>query len=170
MATYAVAAIIDAIAGVIANAVEGNIFAAGVTQEVTDPIPLVVPLADDFTEVGMPMVTCALGEWHPILEPGNERYGNSNPLQVLCAVWRPRVPLGQNVALLYADRDAIVDAFIAHTKAGSIVPELQAAIMAGGPGIVPRSVPRVGDSQRSFLTLPFTVNVTINRTVVPQPA
>lgn len=169
-ATYAVAAIIDAVAGVIAGAVAGNIFAAGVTQEVTDPSPLVVPLADDFTEVGLPIVTCALGGWHPTLAPGLERYGNSNPLEVLCAVWRPRVPLGENVALLYGDRDAIVDAFIDHTKAGLVVPELQTAILAGGPGIVPRSLPRIGESQRPFLTLPFTVNVTINRTVVPQPA
>lgn len=165
-ATYSIAAIIDACAQVIAGAIDGHVFAAGVTPAVTTATPAVVPIADDFTEGGLPIVLCTLGTWHPALQPGNERYGASDPLQVLCAVWRPRKPLGEVVALLLADRDRIVDAWIAHSKAGLVVAELQAAILAGGPGLVPQ----VDGSGREFLTLPFTVNVTINRTVVPEPA
>lgn len=159
------AGIVDGAARVIAGAIAGHIFAAGVTQAVTDPTPLVVPIADDFTEGGLPAVTCAMGEWSPLLQPGNERLH----LTILGAVWRPRLPLGDNVAALYADRDAIADAWIAHTKEYLVEATLQSAILAGGPGIVPRSL---GDaaSPRQFLTLPFTVNVVCNRTVVPQPA
>lgn len=173
-ATFSLAAVIDSVAKVIATAVDGYVFAAGVTEVVTGGAPMVVPLADGFDEVGTPMVTCALGPWKPVLQPGNERYGNTNPLEILCAVWRPRMPLGDNVVALYADRDAIVDAVIGHTKAFGHVGELQAAILAGGPGIVPRALPRSlareGAGDRLFLTLPFTVNVHLNRTVVPQPA
>jgi hypothetical protein len=169
MTTAFASALVDACARVIADAVSGHIFAAGVTESVTDAQPLVVPLADDFTEVGLPMVTCAMGAWSPALQPGNERYGRENPFRVLCAVWRPRVPLGDNVNALYGDRDAIADAFIAHTKAYLAETMLQAAILAGGPGIVPRSLGDPVNPSR-FLTLPFTVNVTTNRTVVPQPA
>lgn len=163
------ASIVDACARVIADVIGGHVFAAGVTAAVTGAQPLVVPLADDFTEGGLPAVTCALGEWVPRLSPGLERYGTDNPLRILVVVWRARLPLGDNVAALYADRDAIADAWIAHTKAYLVEPTLQAAILAGGPGIVPRSL---GDpaSPRNFLTLPFTVNVSLNRTVVPQPA
>lgn len=85
---------------------------------------------------------------------------------MLCAVWRPRKPLAEAVALLLADRDRIVNAWIDHTKAGVVVAELQAAVLAGGPGLVPQ----VDQAGREFLTLPFTVNVTLNRSVVPQPA
>lgn len=157
--------LIDTAARVISEAIDGHIFAAGVTQAVTDLVPLVVPLADDFTEAGMPAVTVALGPWDPTLQPGNERLH----VTLLCAVWRPRVPLGVNTAALYADRDAIADAWIAHTKAFGVEPALQSTILSGGPGIVPRSVP-AGDRDRIFLTLPFSINCTFNRTVVPQPA
>ena len=165
MATYSIAAVLDACAKVNAGAIDGHVFAAGVTPDVVTSTPTVVPIADDFTEVGFPIVLCTLGAWHPALLPGLERYGNSDPLQILCSVWRPRFPLAEAVQALLADRDAIVDAWIAHTKAGLVVPELQAAVLAGGPGLVPQ---KVGDGQ--FLTLPFTVNVTLNRSVSPQPA
>jgi hypothetical protein len=158
-------AIVDGCARVIAGAIDGHVFAAGVTQSVTDAAPAVVPLADDFSEGGGPFVTCAAGPWEPLLQPGNERLH----LTIVAAVWRPRVGLGDNVNLLYADRDAIADAWIAHAKAYLTEVTLQSAILAGGPGIVPRSL---GDPQspRMFLTLPFTVNVVCNRTVVAQPA
>jgi len=161
--------IVDAVSRVIADAIDGHIFGAGVTESVMDAQPLVVPLADDFTEGGLPAVTCAMGAWSPIVGAGNERYGASNPFRILCAVWRPRVPLGDNVAALYLDRDRIADAFIAHSKAYLAEATLQAAMLGGGPGIVPRSL---GDptNPRRFLTLPFTVNVSTNRTIVPQPA
>jgi hypothetical protein len=158
-------AIVDGCARVIADVIGGHVFAAGVTTSVTSVAPEVVPLADDFTEVGLPAVTCAVGPWTPLLQPGNERLH----IEILAVIWRPRVPLGDNVAALYADRDAIADAWIAHTKAYITEATLQSAILAGGPGIVPRSL---GDPQapRMFLTLPFSVNVVCNRPVVPQPA
>jgi hypothetical protein len=122
IATYSTAAIIDAIGQVLADAIDGHyVFGSGMTQEVTDVQPYVVPLADDFLEVGLPAITCALGPWKPALEPGNERYGKLNPLEVHCAVWRSRVPLGENVTSLYGDRDKIIDSFIAHSKAYLVV-------------------------------------------------
>src|SRR5205823_7118254 len=90
------AAIVDGAARVIADAIAGHVFAAGVTQAVTDPAPLVVPLADDFTEVGLPAVTVALGAWDPALQPGNERLH----LDLLRAVWRSRLPAAAVVAAL----------------------------------------------------------------------
>lgn len=159
------AAIVDGAARVIAGAISGHIFAAGVTLAVTGVEPLVVPLADDFTEGGLPAVTCAMGLWTPLLQPDNERLH----IEILGAVWRPRVPLGDNIALLYADRDAIADAWIAHSKAYLVEATLQSAILAGGPGIVSRSLGEPANP-RWFLTLPFTVNVVCNRSVSAQPA
>jgi hypothetical protein len=163
--TAKTSAIVDGAAKVIAGAVAGTVFASGVTPAVTGTTPEVVPLADDFTEVGLPMVTVAMGAWDPLLQPGNERLH----MTLHGVVWRPRVPLGENVAALYADRDAIADAWIAHTKAYLEEATLQSAILMGGPGIVSRALP-AGQSQRDFLTLPFTVDVVCNRSVIPQPA
>jgi hypothetical protein len=159
------AAIVDGCARVIAEVISGTVFAAGITASVTGPEPTVVPLADDFTEVGLPMVTCAMGSWKPLLQPGNERLH----MTIVCAVWRQRGALGENTNLLYADRDAIADAWIAHTKAYLTENTLQSAIVMGGPGIVPRQLP-AGNGQRWFLSLPFTVEVVCNRVVVPAPA
>lgn len=172
MSALTTTAIVDGCARVIAGSLgltDAHIFAAGVTTSVIAAAPLVVPFGDDFTEGGLPAVTCAMGAWHPALQPGNERYGRDNPFEILCAIWVPRVPLAENMELLYGYRDAIADAFIAHTKAFLTEPYLQAAILAGGPGIQERDR---GDptAPRMFLTLPFTVNVSINRPVVPQPA
>lgn len=164
MATYSIAAVLDAAAKVVAGAIDGHVFAAGVTQEVTTAAPTVVPIADDFTQVGFPIVLLTLGAWHPALLPGLERYGNSDPLQLLGSVWVPRFPLAEAVQALLGYRDAIVDAWIDHTKAGLVVAELQAAVLAGGPGLVPQKV-----GEQEFLTLPFTVNVTLNRSVTPKP-
>jgi hypothetical protein len=161
--------IVDSVARICAEVVgaDDHVFAAGVTQDVTTAEPLIVPLADDFTEAGMPAITVALGEWKPILQPGNERLH----MTLLCAVWRPRAPLGDNTAALYADRDALADAFIAHTKAYLHERHLQSAILMGGPGIRPRGIPHgpSRESERLFLTLPFTVEAVCNRTVVPKP-
>lgn len=165
MTAITTTAFLDACARVIAGAVDGHVFAAGVTTSVISAAPLVVPLADDFTEVGMPAVTVALGDWSPILQPGNERL----TVVAQCVVWRPRLPLGESTAALYADRDAIADAWIAHTKAFLVEPALQSSVLQGGPGIVPRSLGDVA-APRMFLTLPFTVELKFNRTVVPQPA
>jgi hypothetical protein len=159
------AAIVDGCARVIAEIIGGHVFAAGVTASVTTAQPEVVPLADDFTEAGMPAVTCAMGQWDPLLRPGNERLH----ITIVGAVWRPRVPLGANTVALYADRDAIADAWIAHTKAYLVEATLQSAILMGGPGIVSRSVPS-GQNERTYLTLPFTVQVVCDRIVIPQPA
>jgi len=158
------AAIIDGCAQVIAGVIGGHVFAAGVTTSVTTARPEVVPLADDFSEAGMPAVTCAMGAWAPTLQPGNERLH----ITIVASIWRPRVPLADNTVALYADRDALADGWIAHTKAYVTEYTLQSAILMGGPGIVPRSVPGA-QSERMFLTLPFTVEVVCNRIVVPLP-
>jgi len=158
------AAIVDGCAQVVAAIIGGHVFAAGVTTSVTTAQPEVVPLADDFTEAGMPAVTCAMGAWAPTLQPGNERLH----MTIVGAVWRPRSPLAENAVALYADRDAIADAWIAHTKAYVVEASLQSAILMGGPGIVARSIPS-GQNERTFLTLPFTVEVVCNRIVVPLP-
>lgn len=160
------AAVVDAIGRVVADAIDGHVFAAGVTTSVLAAAPEVVPLADDFTEGGLPVVTVAMGPWTNLAQPGNERKHRD----VSCVVWRPRVPLGDNVAALYADADAIADAFIAHSKAYLAEPTLQSAILTGGPGIVPRSIPSANGAAREFLTLPFTVAVVLNRSVQFQPA
>lgn len=164
MTATSTSAIVDGCARVVANAIHGRIYAAGTTAAVTGAQPLVVPLADDFTEGGLPAVTVAMTDWAPLLQPGNERLH----LTLLAAVWRERGDLS-NVPVLYADRDAIADAFIARTKAYLTEATLQSAIVMGGPGIVPREL---GDaaSPRRFLTLPFTVEVICNRSVVAQPA
>jgi hypothetical protein len=170
--TITTATIVDAIARVCARAIgpDAHVFAAGVTTDVTTAEPLVVPVADDFSEAGMPAVTVALGPWSPALQPGNERL----TLTLLGAIWANRLPLAENTQLLYAARDSLADAFIEHTKAFLHEARVKSAVLMGGPGIRPRSVPRglsateVGE--RIFLTLPFTVEVKCNRTVVPQPA
>lgn len=165
MTATSTTAIVDGCARVIAGAIDGHVFAAGVTQSVLDAAPLVVPVADDFLEGGLPAVTCALSDWTTAQQPGNERLR----LTILGVVWRPRLPLGDSVAALYADRDAIADAWLAHSKAYLTEATLQSAMLEGGPGIVPRTLGDVA-APRMFLTLPFTVNVVCNRTVLPQPA
>lgn len=175
MPDLSTATIVDALARVCAVAIgisqgdlDNHIFAAGVTDAVTTAEPFVVPLADDFSEAGMPAVTVALGPWESILQPGNERL----KVTLLGTIWRPRVPLGDNAVLLYGDRDALANALIDHTKAFGHEIHLQSAILQGGPGLQSREIPRApaGSGSRMFLTLPFTVNVVCNRTVVPQPA
>jgi hypothetical protein len=162
--------IVDAVARVCAEAIGAgdHVFAAGVTLDVTTMEPMVVPLADDFSEAGLPAVTVAMGQWLPVLQPGNERL----TMTLLCAVWRPRVPLEENTNALYDDRDALANAFIDHTKAFLHEPRIQSAILMGGPGIRARSIPRgtSAESARPLLTLPFTVEVKCNRPVRPQPA
>lgn len=150
---------VDGAARVIRDAVEGYIYASGATEAVTDAAPDVVPLDDSFTEQGLPAVLVAMGPWIPAIQPGNERL----TLDLVCSVWRPRVPLGEVVAQLYADRDAISDAWIAHAKAYLTENTLQSAVLQGGPGIVPRETDK--GSTRFFLTLPFRIQIKANRAV-----
>jgi hypothetical protein len=154
--------------GVSEGDLDNHIFAAGVTDAVTELEPMVVPLADDFTEAGLPAVTLTLGKWTPLLQPGNERL----TFTLVGAIWRPRVPLGENTAALMNDRDALADAFIAHGKAFLHDPAVQSVVLMGGPGIRARAVPKGTSSEASriLLTLPFTLEVKCNRTVIPQPA
>jgi hypothetical protein len=116
-------AIVDGCARVIADAVDGTVFAAGVTALVTAAETRVVPIADDWSEVGFPIVTVYLGPWAGTLQPGNERL----KLTLNCAIWRERAELGVNTAALYADRDALADAWIARTKAYLAEATLQSA-------------------------------------------
>lgn len=163
MSTFA--ATIDAIGRVMADAVDGHVFAAGVTVEATGAAPELVPIADDFTEGGFPVVTVALGPWQAINQPGNQRVH----IELRCAVWRARVPLGESASALYDDLQAIDAALSAHTKAYRIEPTLQSALLTGGPGIVPRTVPS-GSGERTLLTLPFTIDVVLAAIVVLRPA
>jgi hypothetical protein len=165
MSSIATKAIVDGAARVIADVIGGQVFAAGVTQSVLDAQPYVVPVADDFTEVGFPIVTVAAGAWTSLAQPGNERIH----ITLNCAVWRDRVPLAENVNALYDDRDAIADGWVAHTKAYLVEAHLQSALMTDGPGIVPRSLP-AGQGARVLLSLPFSVEVICNRPVIYQPA
>lgn len=167
--------IVDAVARVCAEAIgisegdlDNHIFASGITDDVITNEPMVVPLADDFTEAGFPAVTVAMGAWLPVLHPTEERL----TVTLQCAVWRDRALLGEATNALYADRDALSNAFIDHTKAFGHEPRIQSAILMGGPGIRARSIPRgtSAEAGRIFLTLPFTVEVKTNRVVRPQPA
>jgi hypothetical protein len=158
-------AIVDGCARVIADAVDGTVFAAGVTAVVTAAETRVVPIADDWSEVGFPIVTVYLGPWAGTLQPGNERL----KVTLNCAIWRERAELGVNTAALYADRDALADAWIARTKAYLAEATLQSAVLMGGSGILPVDVPS-GQRSRELLSLPFTVDVVCNRTVSAQPA
>lgn len=157
------AAIIDGAARVMSDAIDGHIYAAGVTQSVTDLVPQVVPLADDISEGDFPAVTVAMGEWSPILQPGNLRLG----LTLVCAIWTRRVPLAENARLLYECRDRLETAWIAHSKAYMTEASIQSAVLMGGPGIVPVNLPTAA---RPFLTLPFTIEIKCNHDVSPQPA
>lgn len=163
--------VLDACGRILAEAISGQyIFAAGQTDVVTNLEDTIVPLADDFSEQQMPVVTLSLGPWSPLLQPGNERL----TLTLQGTVWRDRVPLGENVVSLYSDRDAIADAVIAHSKAFLVAVEIQSVVLMGGPGIRARSVPR-GDAAsglgtRLFLTLPFTLEVKANRAISAKAA
>lgn len=158
------AAIVDSCARVIAGAViGGKIFAAGITASALGAVPELVPLADDFTEAGMPAILCAIGPWSPHAQSGNAR----DHITVHCSVWRPRVPLGANTNALYADCAAIEREFAAHSKI-YLAPDVQSGMLMGGPGIVSRSIP-AGQNERIFLTLPFTVQVIVARIVAYQP-
>lgn len=156
-------AIVDGAAKVIAGAISGHVFASGLSAAVIGNAD-VVPMADDFGE-SMPAVTVAMAEWTSAVGAQAERLH----IALLCSVWRGRFPLAENVQALYADRDAISSAWIAHSKAYLAEATIQSAMLAGGPGIVER---RLGDTTnpRVYLTLPFTVNIVCLRTVFPQPA
>lgn len=167
-------AIVHAIGRVCAEAIGAGNYVFAVSElEEPDPDresePMVVDLADDFTEVGFPLVSLTIGAW-------TTSYGGEERLTLNLggSVWAERFPLDVNTRLLYSARDALADAFIAHTKAFSIAPEIQSALLMGGPGIRPRSIPRAdkaaGSGDRLFLTLPFNVQVKANRPIQPQPA
>ncbi len=158
--------VVDGCARVVAGIDSGRVYASGLTQDVTDAEPAVVPLAIDFLETaGEAAVTVALGPWTPTLQPGNER----EHLELRGAIWVASVPLDTAMNRLYAYRDALKDQWIAHTKAWLVEASLQSAVLRGGPGIVPRTVPRAEGAARAFLTLPFTVDVVTARAVVPVP-
>lgn len=168
MSSLVTKTIIDAVGRVIATVIDGHVWACGVTADVTTAEPLVVPLADDFTESGFPGATVALAPWKNLAQPMQERLH----LELLCAVWRSRVPLGENVNALYDDFDKLRGAFIAHAKLFVHEPAVQSALLLGGPGIEPRAVPRLAavESDRLFLTLPFRLEVVTNVVVTYQPA
>jgi hypothetical protein len=168
------AAVIRAVGRVILGAIgvsnsteaEQRVFIAGLEGPDEDHDGL-VPIADDFTEVGMPVVTLALGSWTPALYGSSER----RTLMLRGAVWRDRVDIADSSRLLLTDLDALVDLFIDHGKAFGAVAAVQSAQLKGGPGIRPRAVPKkTGESSRLFLTLPFDIEVKCHRRAQPRPA
>jgi hypothetical protein len=168
------AAVIRAVGRVILAAIdtsnsteaEQRVFIAGLEGPDEDYDGL-VPLADDFTEVGMPVVTLALAPWTPALYGSSER----RTLMLKGAVWRDRIDIGESSRLLLNDLDALVDLFIDHGQAFGEVASVQSVRLSGGPGIRPRAVPKkTGDTSRLFLTLPFDVEVKCHRRAQPIPA
>lgn len=166
------ATVLDAIGRVCAEAIPDaeHVFAADVSAEQAGAAPEIVPLADDFTEVGLPAVLVALGQWESAFRTSLERL----TLIAECSVWRERFPLGENAALLYQDRDALAEAFIEHAKLYFADPAIQSAVLMGGSRLVTRAIPRgTGDQQtgpRLFLTLPFRIKVVCERVKPAQPA
>lgn len=158
-------AIVDGAARVFADAIDGKVAAAAITSSVLSAAPEVVPIADDLLEVGFPVVTVALGPWTSALQPGNERLTAT----LRGVIWRPEQPPGDNTVALYGDRDAIADAWLAHSKAYLTEASLQSAVLTGGPGITPR---HLGDPEapNKYLTLEVSIEVKCNRSVSPQPA
>lgn len=166
--------VLDAVARICSEAIGGGkVFAAGLTDAVTDLDPDVVPLADDFAEhiggdEGAPAVTVTLGAWSAPLLPGHVR----ETITVECAIWRRRVPLGENIQKLYGDRDRLIRAFAAHTLGFQHVDSVTSVILLGSKGIKAMALPRRGGQEATalFLTLPFRVEVKVQYHLQAQPA
>lgn len=150
---------------------DAYVFAASLGDDTqTELAPMVVDPAVDFTEQQFPVVTLTLGPWSQAVQPGIHRIR----FTLNGIVWRELAPIDVNTLGLLSDRDALAEAFIAHGKAFSLVPDLEDAVLKAGPGIRPRSVPRAdfaaGAGDRVLLTLPFSVEIVCNRLISPQPA
>lgn len=165
--------ILIACARICAEAIDAAsyVFTAGMSEQMAAQASVledsIVPLEDDFSEQGMPVITLALGSWIPLLGGGLERV----TFNLQGRVWRERAPLGENTAALNSDRDAIADAVIAHSKGFNDVVEVQSVILMGGPGIRAASVPQgASGGSRTFLTLPFDLQVKAERPINPKPA
>lgn len=163
--------VMDAVARICSLALgEGLTFAAGMTQDVMDADPMVVPLDDDFLELapGSGICTVTLGPWTPPMQPGMVR----ETITCMGAIWRRRVPLSDNLQDLYADRDRLIRAFVAHTKGFLHVEAIQSVVLMGGEGIKPRATPRRGGGENTgvFLTLPFRVEVKVHYEIHALPA
>ncbi len=161
------AAVEDGCARTMADAIpDALVFAAGVTTAVTSAAPDVIPLADDFSEVGTPFVTSLIRDWQDLSQPMNERLH----LTVECGIWRPRVDLPANRAALWTDLAAALEAFHAHAKGYLAEPHIQSSVVTGGKGPQSRSLPAAGNAQRAFLYLAFEVEIKTNRYVDFQAA
>lgn len=155
--------VLDATARVCADAIGGTVFAAGDTAAITGVQPLVVPVADDWSEVGYPIVTAVLGTW------GSKRQSMVERLHIAieCAVWRERSPLGETHAALLGDLNAIRAELLLHDKLHVPHAALQWAMLEGGAAFRPVSVP-TGQTARMLLSAPFTVNV-VTEEPAPNP-
>lgn len=160
-------AVEDGCARTIADVIEGaTVFASGTTASVTDASPLVVPLADDFSEVGGPFVTALIRNVDVISQPGNERLH----LFVECGIWRERADLPANRHALWTDYTTVRESFLAHSKAYLAEPRVQSSVVTKVTAPVTRALPAHGTAQRDFLYLAFEVEVKANRHVVFEPA
>ena len=158
-------AIEDGCAHTMADAIpSATVFAAGATESVTDAAPLVVPLADDFSEVGGPFVTALIRQVVIATPPMQERLH----ITVEVGIWRERVDLPQNRALLWSDFAAAREAFIAHAKGYLAEPHVQSGVGTRATAPVTRALPAHAGTQRDFLYLGFEVEVVTNRVVAYQ--
>lgn len=148
----------DAVARVAADVVGMKaVFAAATTSAVTVAKPIVVPMANDLSQ--LPAIVLGLGPGE--ITPGSwERQRH----EVRGAIWRPREPVGEIYALLVGDLSALLDAFPPHAKGYNVEPSLQSLLLTGHDGVVPAEWPPRSD--RWYLTLPFTVEVIVNRAAV----
>lgn len=162
----------DAIASVCADLTGiQHVYAAGVTEAVTDDEPLVTPLQDEFVESGLPAVVVMLGPHSALQSHGYTRM----TYEFRINVWAERQPVGAQSVLLADAIDELYAGFAEHSKAKLYAEEasfqLQSALITGGAGIEARSFAGA-ESQpaRVYLVAPLTAEVKVDRRITPQPA
>jgi hypothetical protein len=167
MSTFDFGAIEDGVARVCADAIDGTVFAAGLTAAVTDFEPQVVPLERTFLEGGLPAVTCLMGPGTHLAQPGASRLR----ITIDGVIWRDGVELGTSKNQLLGDLAALIDAFAGHTKAYLVAVGVQSAMFMSWSRPTPRAIAGDEDANPShYLTLPFAVEVVAQREVSFQPA
>jgi hypothetical protein len=159
-------AIEDGVARVCADAIGGRVYAAGLTASVIGAAPQVVPLDRNFTELGMPAVTCVIGDGQQLLQPGNVRLH----ITILGVVWREGVELGDAKNALLGDLAALIDVFAAHTKGYLTDAAIQSAVLTKWSRPTPRALGDAASGERQFLTLPFEIEAVASRQILMHPA
>jgi hypothetical protein len=122
-------------------------------------LPAVRPLADELPD--LPAVFLVPGPWS-IISGGARR----DTLTALGTILASRENPGDASIALMDAHDALVDAFVARTKAYSPVPELQSVLLTEGDGLSGVEWP-IG-SNRWHLAWPFQLQAKLNVVSVPQ--